>query len=164
MTSPSDLLKSLRQITQAIDLYSKHLLKETGLTSPQLLVLHAVNAQGREKPTDIARTVNLSQGTITSIVDRLERAGLVARERSAEDKRVIEVVVTEAGRARLKNAPEPLQQNFLAAFNALAEWEKTLLVSSVQRIAAMMHADGLDAAPILEIGDLAPEEARGPDA
>ena len=77
---------------------------------------------------------------------------------------MIEVVVTEAGRARLKNAPEPLQQNFLAAFNALAEWEKTLLVSSVQRIAAMMHADGLDAAPILEIGDLAPEEARGPDA
>ncbi|WP_430401337.1 MarR family winged helix-turn-helix transcriptional regulator [Hyphomonas sp.] len=156
MADHNDLLKSLRQITQAIDLYSRHLLKETGLTSPQLLVLQAVSVHGRRKPSEIARSVNLSQGTITSIVDRLARAGLVDRERNAEDKRVIEVVVTDAGRARLKDAPAPLQHDFLKRFGALDEWEKTLLVSSLQRIAAMMQADGLEAAPILEIGDLSP--------
>jgi DNA-binding MarR family transcriptional regulator len=158
MPDHNDLLKSLRQITQAIDLYSKHLFKESGLTSPQLLVLQAVCVRGREKPSEIARAVNLSQGTITSIVDRLERAGLVDRERGADDKRVIEVVVTDAGRERLADAPEPLQQNFLEAFGALEDWEKSLLVSSVQRIASMMQADTLDAAPILEIGDLLPAE------
>ena len=162
MADHTDLLKSLRQITQAIDLYSKHLLKETGLTSPQLLVLQAVSVRGREKPSEIARAVNLSQGTITSIVDRLARAGLVDRERNAHDKRVIEVVVTEEGRTRLADAPAPLQHDFLKQFGMLADWEKSLLVSSVQRIAGMMQADGLDAAPILEIGDLSPDEPKRP--
>ena len=74
MADHNDLLKSLRQITQAIDLYSKHLLKETGLTSPQLLVLQALSVPGRRKPSEIARSVNLSQGTITSIVDRRDDA------------------------------------------------------------------------------------------
>ena len=131
MPDHTDLLKALRQITQAIDLHSKHLLKESGLTSPQLLVLQAVSVHGREKPSEIARVVNPSQGTITSIVDRLARAGLADRERNAGDKRVIEVVVTDAGRSRLADAPEPLQ------------------------------ADRLDAAPILEIGDLSPDEPAG---
>ena len=36
----------------------------------------------------------------------------------------------------------------------LADWEKSLLVSSMQKIAFMMHADNLDAAPILEVGDI----------
>ena len=162
MADHTDLLKSLRQITQAIDLYSKHLLKETGLTSPQLLVLQAVSVRGREKPSEIARAVNLSQGTITSIVDRLARAGLVDRERNVHDKRVIEVVVTDEGRTRLADAPAALQQHFLKQFGALADWEKSLLVSSVQRIAGMMQADGLDAAPILEIGDLSPDEPKRP--
>lgn len=161
MADHNDLLKSLRQIIQAIDLYSRHLLKETGLTSPQVMVLQAVSVHGRRKPSDIARSVNLSQGTITSIVDRLARAGLVDRERNAADKRVIEVVVTDAGRARLKNVPAPLQHDFLEKFGALAEWEKSLLVSSLQRIAGMMQADNLDAAPILEIGDLSPNDTHG---
>ena len=162
MADHTDLLKSLRQITQAIDLHSKQLLKETGLTSPQLLVLQAVSVRGRKKPSEIARAVNLSQGTITSIVDRLARAGLVDRERNAHDKRVIEVVVTEEGRTRLADAPAPLQHDFLKQFGALADWEKSLLVSSVQRIAGMMQADGLAAAPILEIGDLSPDEPKRP--
>ena len=160
MADHNDLLKSLRQITQAIDLYSKHLLKETGLTSPQLLVLQALSVPGRRKPSEIARSVNLSQGTITSIVDRLARAGLVARERNDDDKRVIEVVVTDAGRARLEDAPAPLQHDFLERFGALADWEKSLLVSSVQRLAGMMQADGLDSAPILEIGELSPDDPK----
>ncbi|KCZ94283.1 MarR family winged helix-turn-helix transcriptional regulator [Hyphomonas johnsonii] len=154
MTDHNDLLKSLRQITQAIDLYSRRLSKETGLTAPQLLVLQALARRGREKPSEIARAVSLSQGTITSIVDRLSRAGLVTRQRSETDKRVIDVVISAKGSARLADAPEPLQKSFVEAFNALHDWEKTLLVSSVQRIANMMNADGFDAAPILDVGDL----------
>ena len=154
MSQYHDLLIALRRITRAIDLHSKQLAKETGLTAPQLLVLQSVASVRRAKPSDVARQVHLSQATITSIVDRLVRAGLVTRERNEHDRRSLEIVITDEGLKRLVDAPELLQADFLTAFDGLADWEKSLLVSSMQKIAFMMDAENLDAAPILEVGDL----------
>lgn len=155
MTGHKDLLIALRQVNHAIDLHSHKLSRETGLTFPQLLVLQALSATGRAKPSVIARDISLSQATVTSIADRLEQAGLIERERGATDRRVLELVLSDKGRQRLEAAPEPLQAGFVAAFSALEPWEQSQLVSSVQRIASMMNAGTIDAAPILEIGDLA---------
>ncbi|MEM1149185.1 MAG: MarR family transcriptional regulator [Pseudomonadota bacterium] len=157
MPAQNDLLIALRKITRAIDLYSKRLARETGLTAPQLLVLQCLTTTGRAKPSDIARQVHLSGATITSIVDRLVRAGLVMRERSAEDRRSVEVVLTQTGKEKVDTAPDLLQVEFLSAFSALEDWEQSLLVSSVQRIASMMDAEMIDAAPILQVGEISPE-------
>ncbi len=154
MANHQDILIALRQITRAIDLQSKRLLKTAGLTAPQLLVLQSLRTDGRAKPSDIARSVHLSQATITSIVDRLVKAGLVERQRSEGDRRVVAVVLTDAGHRRLDIAPTLLQEGFIQSFERLATWEKSLLVSAVQRLAAMMDAGEIEAAPILEIGDL----------
>jgi DNA-binding MarR family transcriptional regulator len=154
MSQYHDLLVALRKITRAIDIRSKQLAKDTGLTAPQLLVLQSVAAVRRAKPSDIAREVHLSQATITSIVDRLVRTGLVVRERNEHDRRSLEVVITDEGQKRLVDAPELLQAGFLAAFEDLDDWEKSMLVSSVQKIAFMMNAENLDAAPILQVGDI----------
>ena len=156
MTRHNDLLIALRKITRAIDLYSKRLSRETGLTAPQLLVLQRVAKTGRAKPSDVARQVHLSGATITSIADRLVRSGLIVRQRSEADRRSVELALTETGRERLASAPELLQADFISTFDALADWEQTLLISSVQRIAAMMDAETLDAAPILEVGEIQP--------
>lgn len=156
MTQHNDFLIALRRITRAIDLHSKQLAKQTGLTVPQLLVLQEVGKSGRARPSDVARSVHLSQATITSITDRLVRAGLVERERSAVDRRTVDIVLTEAGAGKLDAAPALLQEEFQSAFDGLEDWERAQLISSFQRIAAMMDAGAIDAAPILEVGDLSP--------
>lgn len=158
MAKQNDLLVAIRQITRAIDLNSKRLQKETGLTASQMLILQALGENDRAKPSDLARVVHLSQATVTSIVDRLVKADLVARERREDDRRVVEVVLTEHGRDRLHAAPTLLQEGFLSQFDALELWEQSLLVSSIQRLATMMNADILDAAPILELGELTPKD------
>jgi len=89
---------------------------------------------------------------MTRIVDRLERAGLVKREKSTTDKRVIHVGLTAAGRSKLDAAPEPLQAEFLRKFRKLEDWEQQMLKSSLLRIAKMMDAEEIDAAPILQAG------------
>lgn len=157
MANQNELLVAIRQITRAIDLNSKRLQKEAGLTASQLVILQALNEDDRLKPSDIARRVHLSQATVTSIVDRLQRDGMVEREKSARDGRVVEVVLTRTGRDRLNGSPPLLQEGFLNRFDALAPWEKTQLISSLQRLAALMNAEGIDAAPILEIGALTDE-------
>src|SRR6056297_1108092 len=155
MTSHKDLLIALRQITRAIDLNSKRLSKTTGMTAPQLLILQTLSDKGGvAKPSEVAREVHLSQATVTSIADRLTKAKFVERKRNETDRRVIDLVLTEQGNDKLLEAPEPLQDSFLSSFDKLEAWEKSLMVSSVQRVASMMNAEDLDAAPILETGAL----------
>lgn len=156
MTNSDALLVALRQINRAIDLHSKRLKKETGQTTPQLMVLKALEKNGRAKPSVIAKSVHLSHATVTSIVDRLEKSKMVTREKSADDRRSVEIVLTDKGRECIENAPEMLQEDFLVSFSRLESWEQSLLISSVQRIAVMMDADRLESAPILEIGEIQP--------
>ena len=64
-----------------------------------------------------------------------------------------------AGDCLLAQAPTPLQESFIQRFQALEIWEQGLLLSSLQRISAMMNADGIDAAPVLSVRPLTEERA-----
>ena len=79
---------------------------------------------------------------------------MVTREKSEDDRRSVEIVLTEKGRDCIENAPELLQEDFLLSLSQLESWEQNLLISSVQRIAVMMVANKLDSAPILEVGEI----------
>lgn len=154
MQKYEELLVSLRKVTRAIGLYSKKLSKESGLTSPQLIVLKEIDQHDGCMVKDIAQSINLSSATVTSILDRLEARNYVIRERSLTDKRRVGLHLTELGQALVKDAPRPLQAHFIDRFEKLEEWEQTQLVSTMQRIAYMMDAENLDAAPMLEVGAL----------
>ncbi|WP_417458239.1 MarR family winged helix-turn-helix transcriptional regulator [Kordiimonas sp.] len=154
MNDYDDILISIRRIMRAIDLQSKRLVKMSGLTAPQLVVMQALRRDGKVSPSSVARTVALSQATITSILDRLEKANLVRRERSETDKRIVYACLTTEGQKRLEEAPELLQAGFLRQYRQLEEWERTMLVSALQRISTMMDAEDLDASPILDIGEI----------
>ncbi len=156
MSNSNALLVALRQINRAIDLQSKKLERETGQTTPQLLLLKELEKDGRAKPSVIAKSVHLSHATVTSIVDRLEKSGMVKREKSEDDRRSVEIVLTKKGKTCVENAPEMLQEDFLLSLSQLEPWEQNLLISSVQRIAVMMDATKLESAPILEVGEIQP--------
>ena len=98
--------------------------------------------------------MSLSQATVTSILDRLEKRDLVYRERSKEDKRKVHAYLTDQASEILKEAPIPLQEHFTRQFIDLQEWEQTMIISSLQRIAQMMDAQHIDASPVLDIGML----------
>lgn len=161
MSTYQDVLIALRKITRAIDLHSKQLVRESGLTAPQLLVLQEIAALGPAKPSVVAKNVHLSQATVTSIIDRLVKAELVTRERSEEDRRAVDLTLTDEGKARLEAAPDLLQAGFIERFSRLEDWERTQLIASIQRLAAMMDAGDIDAAPILELGDLQQSNPEG---
>lgn len=149
-----DMLVALRQIIRAIDLHSRQLSKESGLTGPQLLLLQSISEHGDITMLKLAQATHMSQATATTIIDRLEQKLLVRRERSQTDKRKVYAVLTDEGKDKLKTAPRPLQESFIQRFQALAEWEQNLLLSSVQRISSMMNANDLDVAPLLQVGSL----------
>ncbi|WP_102797917.1 MarR family winged helix-turn-helix transcriptional regulator [Bowmanella denitrificans] len=154
MEKHDELLVALRKVIRAIDLHSKQLERQVGLTGPQLLVMRAITRFNGAMVKEIADHTNLSPATITSILDRLQSRELVLRQRCTEDKRKVGVYLTDAGIKALQAAPQMLQEHFIRRFDDLKDWEQSLLVSSMQRLAAMMNAEQLDASPLLEIGQV----------
>ncbi|MBU0499425.1 MAG: MarR family transcriptional regulator [Gammaproteobacteria bacterium] len=157
------VLISLRQIIRAIDLHSKKLERESGLTGPQLLVLKTISEKGPITSGALSRSISLSQATVTTILDRLERKGYLIRRRDDEDKRKNWISLTEVGQRVLTCAPTLLQDSFVAAFAQLKDWEQSLILSSLQRVAGMMQASELEAAPVLDSNQerlIQPEEGE----
>jgi DNA-binding MarR family transcriptional regulator len=156
------VLTSLRRVIRATDLYSKRLAKTSGLTAPQILLLQAIRRLEGITIGQLANEVSLSQATVTNILDRLEKRELVTRERSTVDKRKVHVHLTQRGDEIIMNAPTPLQDHFARQFNDLQEWEQTMIIAALQRVAYMMDAEHIDASPVLDVGTLdRPPEATG---
>lgn len=148
------VLTSLRRVIRATDLHSKRLVKESGLTAPQILLMQAIRRLEGAAIGQLANEVSLSQATVTTILDRLEKRGYVERARSTVDKRKVHVHLTDQGAEILRDAPTPLQEQFARQFNDLQEWEQTMLITALQRVAHMMDAEHIDASPVLDVGTL----------
>lgn len=115
------------------------------------MVLRAIESLGDVTVKRISDDVSLSQATVTTILNRLQDRGLIERVRSQIDKRVVNARLTEIGRDTLHTSPPLLHEQFIGRFEALDEWEKTQMLSTLQRVATMMDAESLDAAPMLDI-------------
>ncbi|KGJ94779.1 MarR family winged helix-turn-helix transcriptional regulator [Thalassotalea sp. ND16A] len=138
------LILSLRQVNRAIDLHSKQLSKQFGLTGPQLLVMKKIVELNGAMAKKVAQAVNLSPATVTTIIDRLEVNQLVQRKRSDYDKRRVELFVTDKGATLLQQAPQSLPTSFISQYQGLESWEQNQLLCSVQRIVAMMESESDD--------------------
>lgn len=160
------VIVALRRVIRAVDLHSRTLAGSYGLTGPQTLILKALQ-NGAMSGSELANRVSLSQGTVTDILNRLERRNLIKRCRDTRDRRRILIEVTDSGRLLLEKSPPLLQESFAERFSSLQDWEQTQLLSSLQRIAEMMDAEHIDAAPVLSSGSVratpqAVEEVLGP--
>lgn len=150
MERHTDVLIALRRIIRAIDMRSRRLMQQAGFTGPQLLILQALGQHEEMSAGELAREINLSQGTVTSILDRLEKRGLIQRIRSESDRRKVYITLTDIGKEQLASAPTLMQERFIERFDELKDWEQHQILASLQRLAEMMDAQDIDAAPVLD--------------
>lgn len=147
-----EVLRSIRQIVRSISIHSKTLLRDVGLTVPQLLCLRALfDLEQHDEITvaDISERVHLSPATVSRIIDRLVAAKLVTRERGTIDRRRVALSLTPAGMERVQTLPSPLQETFLQKLGELPRPDQLQLLAALRRVAALMNAMDLDAAPLL---------------
>ena len=153
------VFRALRRIIRAVDIHSRNLSVAHKITGPQLVCLLAVNEREPATASAVAREVHLSASTVVGILDRLEAKSLVRRERSATDRRVVHVWLTDAGRELVACAPSPLQDRLAEAMDELPEEELAAMAESLERIVDMMEIHHIDAAPILATGPIVPPKA-----
>jgi len=146
------ILRTMRKIIRAVDIYSRKLKSQHNVTGPQLVCLLEIAEHGPITSSTLSKNIHLSASTVVGIIDRLEARGLIKRERDTKDRRLVYVTVTEKGRELADAAPSPLQDSLSEALRSLPELEQAAIALSLEKIVDLMEARHIDAAPILETG------------
>lgn len=144
----------LRRILRVTELNSRDLARQSELTASQLLLMQHLGENGAALPSAIAKSIDLKQATVTVLVNKLEDAGLVTRRRDTDDRRRVWVELTDAGQAAWEKSPDLLQNRFERGFEGLEEWEQAMIIAALERVASLLDAEEIEAAPVLDVGDL----------
>ena len=134
------LQKALRRIVRSLDIQSRKIDREFGLTLPQLVVLQCVRDLGQVTSKAISEQASLSPPTVVGILDNLDAKGMIERYRSAQDRRIVYTRLTSRGQAVLAEAPSPIGESFDTRFCALPDETRTAIVASFAEVAALCEA------------------------
>lgn len=99
---------------------TKQAARELGLTGPQLTVIKLLETFGDLSLSSLSERIRAQNSTVTGIIDRMEREGLVSRERSTSDRRVVYIRLTPKGSALAKSIevePMEIMRGVLGALN-----------------------------------------------
>ncbi len=124
----------MRQILNALGQEVEQQLAHTGLTNAQWIPLFKLYIGRAKTAAELARECNLDAGAMTRMLDRLEAKGLCRRERSAADRRVITITLTEAGLTAAGEIPKVLSRVQNANLEGFSDEEFQLLRSFLRRI------------------------------
>lgn len=80
-------------------------MEPVGITAAQFKVLIIMAQYGIDTPAELCRYLSLDSGSMTRMLDRLEQKGFLVRQRSAEDRRQVQLLLTEAGQALADRLP-----------------------------------------------------------
>ncbi len=154
MNRTNATLTALRRILKATEQHGREVAKSVGLTAVQLRVLKLAHENSESTAKFLACRLQVSQATVTTLLDKLSAQGMIERRVSVCDRRQKNILVTPTGITALKRAPDPMQREFTQRFEQLNDWEQAMLLAAAERIANLLNADELDAAPILATGEI----------
>ncbi len=95
-----DFMQAAREIYAAVDLVEANIAAALGIHRSDLRCLNILE-NGPYTTTEIGRRMGLTSGSVTALVDRLERAGFVERQRSKTDRRSVLVGITKESFPRI---------------------------------------------------------------
>ena len=136
----SETMQSLRRIIKSLQDYSQTVYSHFGITGPQLWVLKTLHQNDSLPLGELSKGMYLNPSTITGVVDRLERKGLVSRGRNEKDRRVVKVQLTPKGTELVKRTPNPIQGKMVYGLRKLKKDELLSIYQSVDKLVEIMEA------------------------
>ncbi len=151
-----EILIKLRKIIRSVNLESKKIEKELGISIPQLLVLQYLSDQNdyRAFAKDIKEYINLNASTVSGIISRLESKSLVAKLPKPNDKRATYIILTAKGADLLYKYPPTLQEKLSKRLKKLTPEKVEELNKNIELLTLIMDVEDMDAAPLLTIEEI----------
>ncbi len=137
----ADIIDNLRRVFQVVNEHSKKAEKTTGITGPQLWAIKTISEHAPIRISDLARRMYLHPATIVGIIDRLETRQLVIRTRSASDRRVVTVDLSDKGKDLVRRAPEVAQGLLVAGLEAMPAEKRKVIAGGLQYLVDMLGVE-----------------------
>ncbi len=136
---------------RSVNLESKRVDKELGVSIPQLLCLQFLAEQDefRANASKLKSFLNLNASTITGIISRLEKKNLVVKLPNSTDKRITLISLTAKGMALIHNAPITFQQKLSEKLQALPPEKLKTIIDGIDILTDLMEVDEIDTSPII---------------
>ena len=141
----AQIVQGLRRIVKALHGYSQEVRAAYALTGPQLWALKTLRQAGRLTVGQLAASLAVHQSSISILLDRLEKRGLVRRLRGRPDRRIVRVALTKRGSAVAADAPEAAQGRLLHALADMPVAEVRKIRRVVDRLVRAMEATDVTA-------------------
>lgn len=131
-----EVLRQFRVIFKSVRRHFQLIEKTVGISGSQLWAAAAIAEHPGIRVTELAKTMSIHQTTASNLVEKLVETGIVKRERSAQDSRMVLLYITELGQNRLEAAPGPMQ-GILP--DALAKMPYSTLTSLHRNLAELLE-------------------------
>jgi DNA-binding MarR family transcriptional regulator len=127
-----ELEEAMRRSSAQGVLFGQAVANVAGISGSDLECLDFLNLEGRVTAGRLAEVTGLTTGAITGVVDRLEKAGLVRRERDESDRRKVFIAIVPENVARIGRFYVPMQQAMQKVWSRYSEEELRLLLRFAQ--------------------------------
>ncbi|HTJ80820.1 MAG TPA: MarR family transcriptional regulator [Polyangiaceae bacterium] len=114
--------------------------REVGLTGPQLTVIKLLDTFGDLSLSSLSERIRAQNSTVTGIIDRMEREGLVTRERSTSDRRVVFIRLSDKGKEMAKAIRVEPMEIFRAVLSTLSKDDTKDLVRILGKLGKRVRA------------------------
>jgi len=132
----SEILDALRTLVHALQSGSRVSEERVGLTGAQLFVLEKLRDVHSMTVNELAHATHTRQSTVSVVVSKLVKKGLVSRVRSIEDARVQMLSITKRGRTKLTRAPDTVQDRLVQTLKTMSKTDRTRLAALLRSLLA----------------------------
>ncbi len=151
----TDILIKIRKIVRSINLESKKILKDHGVSIPQVLCLNFLNnlPDFRATQKEICSYMNLNPSTVTGIINRLESKGYIARLPKTDDKRKTYIVLTSKSSSLLSKIPPLMHERLSANLKTLSPGDAETINDALDLLIDYLDIQNIDASPVITFED-----------
>ena len=139
---------AIRRLNRAVYLDASRTSREFGLTRSQSGVLKILLMHGPLSSADLSRKLYMTPPNMTGIIDRLEKKGLVGRNRQLLDRRVVLITLTESGEDLSRRLPDSIERKLVSELMELSPDQIEMISKALSQIIHLMDANGIEVTPL----------------
>jgi DNA-binding MarR family transcriptional regulator len=113
---------------------SRPLRNQTSITPGGMYVLGSLKRNGTQSMSDIGKCLSMPKPHVTVIVDKLIEEGYVERQSDPNDRRVVNILLTEKGLEDFENIKQEISENLKIKLSRLSDEEQEILADASQKV------------------------------
>lgn len=151
----TDILIKIRKIVRSINLESKKVLKDYGVSIPQVLCLNYLknSPDFRASQKELSEFMNLNPSTVTGIINRLESRGFIARLPKSDDRRRTYIILTSRSYSLLEKIPPLMHERLSENLKSLTPHDAHRINGALDLLIEYLEIGNIDASPVITSED-----------